>query len=158
MSRKIFIPSEIASDLERFHEMFGISALGDDGREYPSNKKMFVVGEEGAPSLKDRIQRLLRSEISKIIDQQGGETFEEANNFDVMDDEDFRSPYEVQDMVEDFIYPPVEKTPVNRGTTMRAEPETEEPVSMMHYEGIDYIRQKDGSFVPKTKKDIAEEE
>lgn len=53
------------------------------------------VGYVKAPSLVERIREMIRSErLAMEAAQQGFETFEEADDFDVGDDFDPRSPYE----------------------------------------------------------------
>jgi hypothetical protein len=46
-------------------------------------------------SLSERIRSAARQEISRLADEKGYETFEEADDFDVDDDFDPRSPWEM---------------------------------------------------------------
>lgn len=51
-----------------------------------------------AESLAQKIQRMVRFELSQSAAEQGHETFEEADDFDVGEDADeLRSPYELSD-------------------------------------------------------------
>lgn len=43
----------------------------------------------------ERMRRIIREEMSRAAEDQGHETFEEADDFDVGDDYDPRSPYEM---------------------------------------------------------------
>lgn len=53
-------------------------------------------------SLREEMRRYIRSEISAVASQQGMETLEEANDFEVDDDDDdILSPYEVVEMEAD---------------------------------------------------------
>lgn len=46
------------------------------------------------PTLEDQMRRYIRSEVSRMAEQDGEESFEEADDFDVGDDFDPSSPYE----------------------------------------------------------------
>lgn len=47
------------------------------------------------PSIEEMIQKYVRTELSTRAQDQGAETFEEADDFDVDDDPELRSPYEI---------------------------------------------------------------
>lgn len=50
-------------------------------------------------SLQDEIKRFVRSELSQRAEDEGYESFEESDDFDIDDDEgEFASPYEFQEM------------------------------------------------------------
>lgn len=70
------------------------------GREIPDPTPVEMpVGFRHPPSLNDEIQRLIRNELSQAAAAQGAETFEEADDFDVDDDDGVPfSEYEVTDM------------------------------------------------------------
>lgn len=53
------------------------------------------VGWKEPESLQDMIARLVRGEISRQAAAAGAETFEEADDFDVDDDPELKSPYEL---------------------------------------------------------------
>lgn len=97
-------------------EQLASAIIGPDGKEYGNPKRLFEVGLRRPLSIKEQIQQLMRVEMSKKADEAGFETFDEANDFDVDDDDgDPISPYEVRDMIEEF---PIEK---------KAEPANDDP-------------------------------
>jgi hypothetical protein len=59
------------------------------------------VGWQRPEPLDAMIRRLVRGQISSMAAQQGEETFEEANDFDIPDDIEPISPYELRQMVPD---------------------------------------------------------
>lgn len=67
-----------------------------NGEEIPDSTKPEVpLGFKKPESLAEQVRRLVRSEQMRLAAQsQGFETFEEADDFDVGDDFDPRSPYE----------------------------------------------------------------
>lgn len=70
--------------------------LTRDGRERPNPTPMAPpIGYKKQPSLIDTVRQMVRSEKLKAeLEQQGLETPEEADDFDVGDDYDPSSPYE----------------------------------------------------------------
>ena len=72
--------------------------LNGQGQELLDPNPLFVPGPGDAPlSIQDQIKRALRSEkLSEAFDQKGLETFEEADDFDIEDEEDWRpfAPWE----------------------------------------------------------------
>jgi len=67
-----------------------------DGREKNDPRVLFVDVTPRPLSVKEQIQRLLRVELSAQARAQGFETFEEADDFDVEEeDPEPKSPYEV---------------------------------------------------------------
>lgn len=71
----------------------GLDAMG---RETPDPFPMEVpLHLQAGPSLSDTVRRLIQGELSKIADDSGYETFEEADDFDIEDDPaDPHTPYE----------------------------------------------------------------
>lgn len=60
----------------------------------------FAVTEVKPLTLKEEMQRFIRSQMAAALAPSGEvESFEEANDFDVDDDVDLMSPYEVLDMI-----------------------------------------------------------
>lgn len=59
------------------------------------------IGQKRPPTLQDEIRRFIRDELSAVADNQGLGTFEEEDDFDVGDDEDIFSPYELPEMQEE---------------------------------------------------------
>ncbi|AXH73385.1 MAG: hypothetical protein [Microviridae sp.] len=53
------------------------------------------VGWSPPPSLQETIKRLIRHELSAKADSIGYETYDEADDFDVDDDPELKSPYEL---------------------------------------------------------------
>lgn len=104
------------------------------GREIPDQTPVDIpVGFERPESLHDQIKRLIRTELSAQADAAGLETFEEADDFDVGDDDDPRSPHELDDDQERAPLPeklspkpvdkPVEKPVDNVGTVTPVTPQ-----------------------------------
>lgn len=72
------------------------------GRQVPDQRQVEVPSGLGRPlSLQDEIKRFVRIELSRRAADDGAESFEEADDFDVGDDdpEEFLSPYEVTELV-----------------------------------------------------------
>lgn len=72
--------------------------LNEKGWEVPDPRPMErPIGWTEPESLQSMIARLIRTEVSRQASQAGAETFEEADDFDVDDDPELRSPYELDD-------------------------------------------------------------
>lgn len=70
--------------------------IGPRGSEINSGEPVDVpLGYRRPPTLDQQIQRLVRDAVSRQAAQDGFETFEEADDFDVGDDYDPTSPYEM---------------------------------------------------------------
>lgn len=97
--------SEITVELlkELTSSLIGI----EDGKEYPSPKRRVLTGISRPATLKEQIQRVLRTELSRQVQNQGFETFDESQDFEIEEENEPLSGYEVNDMVEEV---PVEKT------------------------------------------------
>lgn len=66
------------------------------GREVPDPRPVSVPhGWQRPLTLQEEIRRYIRVEMSKQAAQDGEETFEEADDFDVEDEDDLASPYEI---------------------------------------------------------------
>lgn len=89
------ITVELLKDLTR--SLIGI----EDGKEYPNPKKDVITGIYRPPTLKEQIQRVLRTELSNQAEKQGFESFEDANDFDIEEDIEPVSEYELREMVEE---------------------------------------------------------
>lgn len=78
-------------------------AIIQDGVELHNPTPVAIpAGHQAPESLEQRIQRVLRTELSRQAGDQGHETFDEANDFDVPEeDTDPISQYEVNEMVEE---------------------------------------------------------
>lgn len=96
---------------ETLKKLIGLteSMIGEDGLEYPNPNPLVVDVGPKRLSLRDQVKRILREEVSKEAYKQGFETFDEANDFDVEDEDPLPlSGFEHQDLVEDVAAPPVE--------------------------------------------------
>lgn len=76
------------------------------GRELPDPiPAALPIGFKRQPTLQETIKRLVRSEISREADENGQETFDEADDFEVDDDPLPNTPYE-QDFDQEIAPPP----------------------------------------------------
>ncbi len=67
------------------------------GREIPDPTPMSLpVGFKIPETLDEQIQRLVRNQVSRNADEKGFETFDEAEDFDVDDEIDPNSPFEME--------------------------------------------------------------
>lgn len=58
-------------------------------------------------SIHEEMKRFIRSEMSRQAAEAGQESFEEADDFDVGDDDEIVSPYEMVELKEEFpVFPP----------------------------------------------------
>lgn len=65
------------------------------------------LGYRRPPSLAETISRMIRGEMSKVAQASGYESFEEADDFDVMDENDgFASKHEMTQMQEEYLNDP----------------------------------------------------
>jgi len=77
----------------------------DTGRERPDQTPhtLAVDGLRRPESLDDMVRRLVRHEMfQRAAAAAGHETFEEADDFDVDDDPELKSPYELDDSLPPF--------------------------------------------------------
>lgn len=67
------------------------------GREIPDPRPVEIPDNyKRPPTLREQIQQAIRQEFSRVAAQHGAETFEEADDFDIEDDEP-RSQWELDD-------------------------------------------------------------
>lgn len=107
----------------------------EEGKEVPDPLPL-AVHEPKPLTLQEEIARMVGYHLSLRDD--GPETFEEADDFDIDDDSDILSPYEFHDMQEDFEPEPdrarseqserEQKTPPAE-TTKEKPPETDSPTA-----------------------------
>lgn len=73
------------------------------GQEIPDPNPIEVPAHLRRPkSIEDRIRAVIESERARAVaESQGFETFEEANDFNVGDDDEFVSQYELREMREE---------------------------------------------------------
>lgn len=70
--------------------------LDEHGREVPDPTPLRIPGGFKRPeTLQEQVARLVRGSISREAEDAGFETFEESEDFDVDDDFDPRTPFEV---------------------------------------------------------------
>ena len=63
--------------------------------EWPADKLI-------PPSFEERMQAFVRGELSRIAEDKGMPTFEEEDDFDIDDEDDLLSPYQVREVVPDI--------------------------------------------------------
>lgn len=79
------------------------------GRELPDPTPVEVpLAFSRPPTIQEMIKQYIRRELSNQAQDQGAETFEEADDFDVDEDSDPLSLYEIQEMLPD---PPKKEAP-----------------------------------------------
>lgn len=83
------------------------SMIGEDGLEYCNPNPMVVDVGPKRLSLEEQIERILRREISRVAYKEGLETFEEANDFEVPDEDPLpMSGFEFEEMKEEVVPAP----------------------------------------------------
>lgn len=103
------VVNQITGEIEKYtRAVRRRSFLTKDGRELPDPTPMApAIGFKRQPTIADRLREIVRSEHMRIAAEEAGkETFEEADDFDVGDEDDYnpRSPYEIP--FEKFFDPP----------------------------------------------------
>ena len=78
------------------------------GRQKPDPTKIEVPLEfQAPPSMRDQIREVFAQELSKVASENGQETFEEADDFDIPEDDafdqEFASKYEVSEMQSEYV-------------------------------------------------------
>lgn len=77
-----------------------------EGREILDNTPVEMpLNYKEPPSIQDMIRQAIRIEMSQQAAAQGMESFEEADDFAVDDDDDFVSPYQLSEMQEEIPLP-----------------------------------------------------
>lgn len=73
------------------------ASLDSAGREIPDSRRpRLPIGFKKPESLAEQVQRLVRTHLSEHAQEQGAESFEDADDFDIDDDDsDPFSPYEM---------------------------------------------------------------
>lgn len=71
--------------------------LDEEGREIPDPTPIELpLGMKRPETLAEQVQRLVRNQVSQYAALHGHETFEEAEDFDIEDDLDPSTPYELE--------------------------------------------------------------
>jgi len=79
--------------------------LNEKGQEVNDPKPLFIQADSKQLTMEQRIQRLLRSELSKQAMEQEAESFDEADDLEDDEDDDPKTKYELLDdeeLVMDF--------------------------------------------------------
>lgn len=77
------------------------ASIGADGKEYGDPVPMSPpIGYSPEPNIVDLIRSMVRREVSAVAQQEGFETFEEADDFEVDDDELFDKMTEYEKVFE----------------------------------------------------------
>ncbi len=72
-------------------------------KEYPDSTPIEVpIGYDTPLPLREEMRRFIKQELSAAAESAGEETFEEADDFDI-DEEETLSPYELTDLQEEFV-------------------------------------------------------
>lgn len=99
------------------------------GFEVPDDMPVVVPGMRAPETLAETIKRMVRVEMGKVAASQGLETFEEADDFDVPDEDgEFVSPYELVEMEEERPKPVQEALKLPEATPVAA-PAEKPPVA-----------------------------
>lgn len=73
-----------------------------DGKEHLDLTPLEIpIGFQQPPSLQDEMRRFIREEFGRVAESSEQETFEEADDFDIDEDPDPFSAYEMVDMIEE---------------------------------------------------------
>ncbi len=87
-------------------------------KEFPDPTPIEIpIGYSKPLTLREDMRRFIREEYSAHAAQQGEETFEEADDFDIGDADEAPSPYELFDMIEEFVPDEQEKDTPAKGDT-----------------------------------------
>lgn len=93
------------------------------GQQIPDQTPIEVpLGFQKPETIEQKMQRLIRTEISARAEEHGMESFEEADDFDVPDDEDdnmdlWESQYQMTEMQEQYFEIPPSARPVEQSSS-----------------------------------------
>lgn len=121
-----YITKKLAQKLDELEHCH----LDERGREVLNPKPIAIASELGRPeTLNEQINRILRRQLSAQVAQQGHETYEEANDFEIDDDPELHSIYE--EMPEDESIAPEAIGPAAPQTTegVNDEPDVDDPAA-----------------------------
>lgn len=102
---------KVTPDLFQELKALATSYIDDNHHEVPCPQPEELIVSKRPPSLQEQIQRLIKVQLSQQMGQQGAETWEEANDFDVDDELDPISGFEIHDMIEEEPIPEPETEP-----------------------------------------------
>lgn len=112
--------SKVNGDLRRGREEVDLT---------PMETPLRFRGGHSGDYLKQMVQSLIEDELSRRASDQGFESFEDADDFLLEDDDELVSPYEMSEMQEEFVPPPPPARPAQPAETSSAAepPPTETP-------------------------------
>lgn len=111
------------------------------GKEQPDTTPIELpIGAQRPPSIREEMQRYIRETLSSYMaSTQESETFEEADDFDIGLEDEWTSPYELQDMQEDTPYTELEA----EGEANAVNPiPTHHPEEKVSQEGAQAVKQE----------------
>lgn len=130
MRKDFYITEELYKDFANKHEFLCTltrSMHDEKGHEVPNPKPMVIHTDDTRPlTLHEQIKRLFRGEMSRQVQRQGAESFDQADDFDVNDpfDEELNnSRYEV--MTDE--YPESDPTSGNASSNSSSQEKTKAP-------------------------------
>lgn len=95
-----------------------------DGQEDIDPEPLEIpLGAMKPPSIFDQMKRYIRSQVSAQVHAKGFESFEEANDFEVGEDDEPFSPYEVREMAAEAIDVPDPSMDPEKPAPAQEEPE-----------------------------------
>lgn len=99
MKKELLVEVPVIEELRKLSS----SRMLEDGREVLNPEQLYLPLNERPFTMIEQIRRVLRQELSKNALNQGFESFEEADDFDVDEDEMvISSNYEVLDAIEEI--------------------------------------------------------
>lgn len=143
MSKKKSVSKAMSSGRARFDER---------GLEIPDSTPMEIpVGYRRPETLQDQIRRMVRVDLSAAAEQAGAESFDEANDFDIEDDdaEYFPTHHELHEEVVDELRR-VHKEAAEGAQRRRSHGAEEEEVEDEVQESSD--EPSDGDDIPRSRK------
>ncbi len=100
-----------------------------DGKEYNDNIPVELpIGYEKPLTLKEDMMRFIREEVSSAADRQGVETFDDADDFNLLDEEEPLSEYEFAELQDDYVEPELPLNPPEKPPEKPSEKSPEDPL------------------------------
>lgn len=83
---------------QKIHEGSVLNKHDEKGHEIVDSTPLAIPIHWQRPlTIQDMVRRFVQTEVSRVAEAEGHETFEEADDFDTGEDEDIRSPYQLDD-------------------------------------------------------------
>lgn len=92
------------------------TGIKSSGEKLDTSMKDLPISSRNQPNITDLMKMYVRSEFSRLQEKEGIETFEEADDFDVEEDE-WQSPFELTEMQEEYHVRNEEETTSGESTT-----------------------------------------